>query len=310
MPGMTIATKLTAVEKGCIQCLHYFGIFKYPLNATEVFIFNSVRCSKHEVKEALNRLLDKGVIFEYNSLYMMQDEPSWIDERRVGNRRAAELLRRSAAFVSVISSFPFVKAVAISGSLSKNYASENPDIDYFIITEANRLWIARTLLHLFKKLTFISGHQHYFCMNYFIDTEALALAQRNQYTAIELATLLPAYNHNMVKKLIAKNDWIKKFLPNHQLELNVDCLVDNRKQPMKKFWEGVFNLLAPHRLNRALMRITDRKWRKKWRHANYSPEEYHQALQTEIHISKNHPDNYEKFVLDGLKEFQAPVKSK
>lgn len=304
---MTTAIKFTAVEEGCVQCLHYFGIFKYPLNASEIHFFNSVQCSEQEVREALKRLVDTGHVYEYGSFYMNADEPARADERIAGNRRAAELLKKAAPFVRVISAFPFVKSIAISGSLSKNYASaEYPDIDYFIITEANRLWIARTLLHLFKKLTFLTGHQHYYCMNYFIDTEALALTQRNQYAAIELATLLPAYNRPLIEKLIAHNGWVGDFIPNHPLCLNMDYLVKRRKQPIKRIWERLLNRLAPERLNLKLMKITDRKWRRKWRHANYTPEEYHQALQTEIHISKNHPDNYEKVVLDGIKQHQPP----
>jgi hypothetical protein len=179
---------------------------------------------------------------------------------------------------------------------------KEPDIDYFIITEANRLWIARTMLHLFKKLTFFTGHQHYYCMNYFIDTEALTLEQKNQYTAIELATLLPAYNLTLIEKLINHNPWLEHFLPNHPLNLKTDYLISTGRQPVKRFFEKIINGLGPEKLNMALMKITDRKWRKKWRHANYTPEEYNQAMQTEIHISKNHPDNYEKAVLDGLKE--------
>ena len=310
MPGMTTATKRTTVEEGCLQCLHYFGLFKYPLNTYEIRLFNGAKCTQHEVEQGLNRLVDAGIIFQHGSLYMIQDAPAWADERRAGNQRAAGLLSKSAPYIRVISSFPFVKALAISGSLSKNYASEEPDIDYFIITDANRLWIARTLLHLFKKLTFITGHQHYYCMNYFIDTEALTLAQRNQYAAIELVTLLPAYNRPWVEKLITENAWLHEFLPNHHLHLKTDYLVEYGKQPVKKFWEGLINMLAPAWLNRKLMKITDRKWRKKWRHASYTPEEYHQALQTEIHISKNHPDNYEKFVLDGLKQHQPQNNSK
>lgn len=306
---MTATAKITSIEEGCVQCLHYFGIFKYPLNSTEIFHFNPVKSTLAEVEEALERLVNSGRIYKVDQFYMNEDDPARVVDRKAGNLRAKEWLSRAAPYIRVISSFPFVRAMAISGSLSKNYASEDTDIDYFIITQANRLWIARTLLHLFKKLTFVTGHQHYYCMNYFIDTEALELAQRNQYAAIELATLLPAYNRDLIREIIQKNDWLKDFLPNHPVSLKQDYLVPQRSHPVKHFWESLFNLLAPDRLNRALMKITDSKWRKKWRHANYSKEEYHQALQTEIHISKNHPDNYEKVVLDGLDEFKPGEKA-
>ena len=99
--------------------------------------------------------------------------------------------------------------------MSKFYASENPDIDYFIITDPDRLWIARSLLHLFKKLTFITGHQHFYCMNYFIDTKALEITHPNLYSAIEVATLLPVYNIEMLRQFFIANAWAWEFLPNH-----------------------------------------------------------------------------------------------
>ena len=65
--------------------------------------------------------------------------------------------------------------------------------------------IARTFLHLFKKLTFITGHEHYFCMNYLVDTNALKITHTNLYSAIETVTLLPVYNSTLVKEFMEEN---------------------------------------------------------------------------------------------------------
>ncbi|MCF8366336.1 MAG: hypothetical protein K9H16_11175 [Bacteroidales bacterium] len=292
--------EIQSLEIGCLNCLQYFGIFRYPLKLEEVYQFNPVKSTLLEVEHCLGQLVAKGSIFNQGDFYLIHDKKEWITERIAGNKRADLLLKKSPKYAGIISAFPFVQSIAISGSLSKNYASEDPDIDYFIITDIHRLWIARTLLHLFKKLTFVTGHQHFFCMNYFIDTEALALKQRNQYAAIELATLIPVYNKQRVMELIGKNDWMKQFLPNHNGVLNCHFMIPTKKQPIKKLLEKLLNMLFPVRLNIVLMKITDKKWRKKWRHQNFTHEEYEQALQTEIHISKNHPDNYEKLVLDSL----------
>ena len=84
--------------------------------------------------------------------------------------------------------FPFVRGVFISGSLSKRCAAEKEDVDYFIVTSANRLWIARTIMHLYKKLTYLRGRQDRYCMNYFIDEEALEIKEKNIFTAVEMIT--------------------------------------------------------------------------------------------------------------------------
>jgi len=291
---------ITNVADGCIMCLHYFGIFKYPLRPEEVHKFNSQRSDIKAVKKALDKLADDSKIYRQKGYFLEKDEGSWIVEREEGNQRALNLLARSKKYIRIIASFPFVRGIAISGSLSKFYATTHPDIDYFIITEKNRLWIARSFLHFFKKLTFLTGHQHYFCMNYFVDTEALVIEHPNMYSAIEMTTLLPVYNKELILQLYAHNPWVENILPNHSGIDNFSYLIGNRKKICKHLIEKILNISAPERFNTFLMRVTDKKWRKKWRHSRYSEEEYNRAFRTSVHISKNHPMDYEKKVLESL----------
>ncbi len=301
MPEPSSANRL---EDGCLRCLFYFGIFKYPLTEEEIYRFNPYPATLTEIRQALHKLAEAGKIFHIQSFYLLKEEKSWIEDRLAGNEKALKLLSRSKKFSSVIAAFPFVRGIAISGSLSKFYASKNADVDFFIICDSDRLWIARTLLHLFKKLTFISGHQHYFCMNYFIDTRALRITHPNEYSAIETVTLLPAFNAGLIRMFEQENSWTRDYLPNHPGILNHDYLIRERKYVLKSLFEGLINIISPEKLNAFLMRLTDRKWRRKWKRADYPPEDYDLAFMTDLHISRNHPANYEKKVLQALSENQ------
>ncbi len=293
-----------SIEEGCMQCLNYFGIFQYPLMLEEVCHYHPLPNSIDSIGNALENLLKDGRIYQLENYYSTKNDMSWLEERKKGKERALKVLAGAKKYISIVASFPFVRAVSISGSLSKLYASEEADIDYFIITEANRLWISRSLLHMFKKLSFLTGHQHYFCMNYFIDTEALTIMHRNSYSSIEMLTLLPVYNKSLNVEFLEANPWVSEFHPNHPGVSNYNYMVDTGKARGKRFFEFLINLICPKCLNRFLMSITDTKWRRKWRHAGYSEEEYNRAFQTEIHISKNHPVDYEKKVLNALKNME------
>lgn len=295
--------KITSnLEEGCIHCLNYFAIFNYPLTVEEVHLFNTVKSSQDEINLTLEKLYEKKQVYKIESFFLTESNPDWIKERLKGNKRALELLDQSGKYVKIIASFPFVRGIAISGSLSKFYASDRPDIDYFIIVDENRLWIARTLLHLFKKLTFITGHQHYFCMNYFVDTNSLKITHQNLYSAIETVTLLPVYNNLLIKKFLKNNTWVNQYLPNFGTQLNTKYLVKDKSSPIKKLFELLINILAPERLNRFFMNLTDKKWRRKWKKHDYSEDDYNRAFQTDISISKNHPADFEKKVLSELAE--------
>ena len=297
---MTISFHIQDIREGCLMCLHYIGIFKYPLTPEQMLHFTPFISTPDEIENEMNQLIADDLAFMIDGYYMKEKDPAWISERQAGEERAIKLLHRSTKYVKIISSFPFVRGVAISGSLSKFYATEEPDIDYFIITARNRLWIARTLLHMFKKLTFISGHEHYFCMNYFIDNEALSIEHPNLYSAIELKTLLPVYNKELMEQFAASNSWADEYLPNHPGAENYTYLLRQRRKPCKAAWEAVIKLFSPGRVNRQFMNLTDKKWRRKWKRSGYDMNEYDRAFRTGIHISKNHPADYEKKVLESL----------
>ncbi len=291
---------ITDIGEGCIYCLKYFGIFDYPLTEKEIYYFNPFPTNLELVQLTLIKLVQKGSVFKIDELYLLENNQQFVDRRRKGNNRAYELLSKSGKYISVIASFPFVKGIAISGSLSKFFASEKADIDYFLITSPNRLWIARTLLHIFKKSTFFTGQQHYFCMNYFIDTNALKISHRNYYSAVETVTILPAYSAKMIEQFLEENKWVKKYLPNYPSNANLKYLINDRKKPIKSIFERLLNILSPSKFNQFLMRMTDQKWRRKWSGHGFSEEDYNRAFQTETAISRNHPADFEKKVLSEL----------
>lgn len=287
-------------RKACLLCLHYFGIFKYPLTLQQLHQFTPYRFDTDGVERAVEVLIADQEAYSIEEYYMKENDPAWILERQEGESRAYKLLSRSAKYINIIASFPFVRGIAISGSLSKYYVSETPDIDYFIITARNRLWIARSLLHLFKKLTFITRHEHFFCMNYFIDTDALSLEHPNLYSAIELKTLLPVYNKHLMMEFADTNTWADQYLPNHPGAVNYDYLLKKKQRLCKAVVEFFINLIFPEYLNRTFMNITDKKWRRKWRKSGFNMKEYDRAFRTCKHISKNHPTDYQKKVLESL----------
>jgi hypothetical protein len=298
---MADAENTGPVAAGILTTLTYFGIFRYPLSCAEIHRFLPCRCTFSEMMESLAVMKDNGnVTCSAAGFYSVEKHDEWSDNRLTGNKKALAMLARSSRFTKVIRSFPFVRAIAISGSLSKYFAGKEADIDFFIITGKNRLWLSRSLLHLFKKLTFAAGYQHFFCMNYFVDTDALSIPDRNIYTAIELATLIPVYNHGMISSMKDENTWLAQFLPNEPLGQDLTYLVPTGREPVKKLIEGIINLYQPEKLNLMLMRLTDRKWRKKWSRRGFPMKDYDRAFHTSLHVSKNHPADFQKSILQAL----------
>src|SRR5688572_30443736 len=174
-----------------LKVLAYFDIFQYPLTKAEIRKFLGKALPEVNFEESLQLMVNNQTVFLYNDFYSLHNNSLLAFRRKEGNSRAEKLVPKAFRIGRFLFRFPFVRAVCISGSLSKNFADEKADIDFFIITKTGRLWIARTIMHLFKKITFLTGHQHYFCMNYYIDEKALLIEEQNIFTAIEVATLVP-----------------------------------------------------------------------------------------------------------------------
>ena len=181
----------SAEEISILKVLVYFDIFQYPLTKNEIRKYLDKPFPESGFEDLLQQMLSKQVIFQHNDFYSLHNNGLLAPRRKEGNLRAQMLMPKAFRIGRFLFHFPYVRAVCISGSLSKNFADEKADIDFFIITKANRLWLARTFMHFFKKFTFLTGHQHCFCMNYYIDEEALLIEAQNIFTAVEVITLVP-----------------------------------------------------------------------------------------------------------------------
>ena len=282
-------------SQSALKALLYYDIFQYPLTSKEVFHFMSTNHVTHEeVVETLNDLSAKGYIFEQDEFYSVRDSKELIERRIKGNNEAQKWIHRAERQAKLIYSFPFVRAVMVSGSLSKNYMDDKSDLDFFIITAPQRLWIARTLLIIYKKIVLFNSHK-YFCVNYFIDNDHLEIEEKNIFTATELATLMPLCGNPYYKDLFEKNKWLENFLPNHQLKpTNTNFSIQNNS---KKIIERTIDFLGGNKWDTFFMNLTNRRWRRMYAN-KYSNEDFKIAFKTNKHASKNHPKYYQKKVVD------------
>jgi predicted nucleotidyltransferase len=250
-----------STKSNILSTLAYFDLFNYPLTQREIWLFLQNTCSSKEFNESLSDLTYRAVVNKFGEFYSLQNELSISTSRTGGNKKAAELIKTAKKVSKLLSKFPFVRGIGISGSLSKNFADDDSDIDLFIITAENKLWVTRTFMHCFKKITFLFNRQHFFCMNYYVDEKELEIEEKNIYTATELVTLIPMQGEIAFKNFYAANSWSKLFLPNHFLRVSSS---ENIKFFLPKYIiEKMLNNRFGNWLDNYLMKITAGRWQKK-----------------------------------------------
>ena len=262
------------------------------------------------MEDSLNQLVEEQYIFRLGELYSLHNDPSLATRRLEGNRLAFEQMKTANRAATILSRFPYVRGLAISGSLSKNYCTEKTDIDFFIITDTGRLWIARSLMHLYKKFTFLTGRQKWFCMNYYVDEGGLEIKEKNIFTAIEIATLLPMQGKKTLDNFYIFNGWVKNFLPK---ATNTTAKVPEiKKGILGRFTEFLFNNSFGDWVDTRCMKITQNRWKKKEVRQMRNEHGIIMGMLVDKHYSKPNPAFFQDKVverynikLDSLPRFQG-----
>jgi len=253
------------VQDEILKTLLYYDIWRHPLTARELFRFlpvNSV--SFEEFARQLHPSLRRPEVSETRGyFYLSTHGPEIVIERERRAAHARWLWRRARISMHLIRRFPFVRAVFVSGDLSKNSTTPDSDVDFFILTEPNRLWIARTLLILFKKV-FLLNSKKYFCLNYFAATSSLALDEQSLYVATEVATVKPLYNSELFTRYLEANRWIQRYFPNFALEAAELPEVCNRHSVVQRILETLLRPFPLDRIDRALLAMMERVWRRRY----------------------------------------------
>ncbi len=283
------------VAKDLVRNMLYFEVFAYPVSERELWETSSMPdVTQEEIRSELDRLLDAGMVKRVGEWYATQDRNDWAVQREANNGRAHRYLKIASEIGPWIGIFPFVRAVFVSGSLSKGVMPEDGDIDYFVVTSPGRLWLARTMLVMFKKI-FLLNSKKYWCVNYFVDEDHLTIEERNRFTATEVVTLLPVYGSDLYRDFLLLNRWVgghfAQFPPR-------DCkqVPPSRSRWGKKIAEWLLDNRFGDWLDGRLMRSTVKHWMAKFEHLN--PEEFSVALKSRKYVSKHHPQHFQRRVLD------------
>ncbi len=283
-----------------IAALIYFDLFQYPLKKQEIMQFIQKNNTKDELVDVLLNLEEKKLIFKLGDFYSLQSDENVASTRKIANQRAIDKMDAAKKYSRLIASFPYVRAVLLSGTISKDVMHEDSDIDFFIITESGRLWVAKLLMILYKKVFLWNSHKH-FCINYFINVDFLEIEEKNLFTATELVTLIPTYGYDLYQKLMQNNNWAKQYYPNFPLRDESRTVKTGIRKKLSFIIEKLLNNPFGDYLDKKFLDISWSRYNRLYRD-KLSPEEMKIAFKSKPHVSKGHGLHFQKKILDNYKQ--------
>ncbi len=285
---------LPKLEQDVLRVILYFDIFSHPVNSKEIHTFFPSRVSSRAaVEHALQSLQQKSLLRKDRGYYFLASASDrCVDERMEKQRRAAWRLVIAALVARFIGHFPFVRAVMLSGELSKGVAGPDSDIDFVVVAKDGRLWICRTLLIAFKKL-FLLNSKKYFCLNHFITENNLPVDSRNFYSALELATLEPLVNRQLHAEYLRANEWIREYFPNRATSSAAEV---ERSRPLI---QSLLEKLLPRHLADLAEISLMARWQRLWnrRYAYLSVADRNHMFRCRPGISTAYGEDFQQKVL-------------
>jgi hypothetical protein len=294
------------VKENILRTLLYYDIFSHPLKPEEIYIFlpnNSV--PEPEILGMIKRFSAESDnhFAEKNGFIYVKPNDHFVERRLTKERLARRMWLAARIMTHIIKRFPFVRAVFITGSLSKNSSDKISDIDYMIVTSKNRLWIARTLLILFKKIFLLNSYK-YFCLNYFITEDNLEIPFKNVFTATEVAYIKATFNTDIMNSFVMANKWIKEYFPNYKILdpylHSSGFKVNNRKSIVQKLIEILFSGSLGNKLDNYFLEKTSLHWNRKY--SSLEDGDRKLLFRTERNVSTAHPGDMQRLILKKYNE--------
>ncbi len=204
---------LSEISHAVLQTLLYSDVFDYPLTVDEVHRYLSDRAATYE--EVVQTLNGDSRIIRKDNYYALTGRDEIVAIRKQRQTRSKKLMPFALLYGRMVGSFPFVRMVALTGSLAVMNSTKDADLDYMVITHPGRLWTARAFILLFNRLTRLFGHT--ICPNLIVSEASLEWHQHDLYSARELCQMIPISGAHDYRKLMKANEWIKDFLPNAEM---------------------------------------------------------------------------------------------
>jgi hypothetical protein len=153
-----------------------------------------------------------GTVSSKDGKYFLAGREEIVELRKCRESASRKAFNRAMVYGRILGALPFVRMVALTGSLAMLNLSRNPDMDFMLVAKQGRLWIARAFAIALGKFTRLFGDT--ICPNLIVSENALEWTSHDLYSARELCQMIPIVGADIYFDLFAANSWVWSFLPN------------------------------------------------------------------------------------------------
>jgi hypothetical protein len=300
-PAGEPSAALAGPELAIARSVLYASLFDYPLTLAQL------RQSLIESRQTATEILQVyegsaalgAVVEQRDGFFFPRGRADLIDERRRRESRSRAFLRRHHLLLSLVCLIPYVRMVALSGSIAHLNLEGDGDLDLFIVTRGGRVWSVTVAVVVLAKLM---RRRSIVCANYVVADSHLALDAQDLFSASQIVHLKPLVGRDVFRAFVAANPFVTRYYPNFH-EAGSPALPFRRATVFDAVKRAAERLLAwPWNGLEALCRSAYRGYLRKRSATWESPEQ----VRLEDHAVKLHTRSHRHSVME---RFERTVES-
>lgn len=233
------------LNKAILYTLAYSDVFNSPLTLEELHVYlYKFKISKDKLRDYLKNI---GFVQNISGYYVFNGRENIVTPHLIKKKESERKLLSIQKVIKLLEKIPTINLISISGSVAVSSADKNSDVDLFIITKPNTLWITRAIVTLILKILrkkrspLISISPDSICTNMWMSSEKLDLPVKSVFHAREVVQMKVLLDrNNQHQNFMRVNSWVNYYFPNYFSEIKK---VNKSGMRINFFWK-LFDLVA------------------------------------------------------------------
>jgi hypothetical protein len=202
-------------ELAIARSVIYASLFDYPLTLEQVHrtLLESDQTTQEILATYTSSAMLQAIVEYGEGFFFPRGRRELLTQRRLREARSVAFLTRHHRLLTIVCALPYVRMVALSGSIAHLNLEGDGDLDLFIVTRGRRVWSVTVAVLILAKLM---RQRRIVCANFVVADSQLALEQQDLFTANQVIHLKPLVGGDVFRELLAANPFAARFYPNFQ----------------------------------------------------------------------------------------------
>jgi len=220
---------LTPTEDAVARSVLYAALFDYPLTLAELrrTLIRSRQTASEILAVIRNSPALGGLVESRDGYFFPVGCAHLVQTRRHRALRTQSFLAVHRPILTLLAACPYVRMVALSGSVAHKNLEAGGDLDVFIVTRGPRVWLVAVTVVLLAKLL---GRRRTLCANYIVSDADLNFSPADLFTANQVIGLLPLVGADTFQRLLDANPFVADYYPNFHTADRVSATLRRRSR--------------------------------------------------------------------------------